>query len=265
LVATLAESALFEIPPSLKAGPSNQTVAVGQRVTFSASALYATTYQWDFAGHKIAGATNATYVIASAKVAQAGLYSVTAINSYGRATSGSARLVVDVPPQFTVQPASQNGIAGRSVTLSAHASGSTPLAYQWEFDGGAIKNAAKAILVLTDLQTNAAGLYAVIASNAVGSATSHVATLTVIVPPSITSQPASVKAVAGSSVTFTVVAEGTAPLHYQWERDGAGLTGKTNSSLTLPAVKSAQAGKFRVLVRNLGGSVVSSNAVLTVK
>jgi hypothetical protein len=265
LLSQSAYTALSEFPPSLLAGPSNQTVAAGESVSFTVTALDATAYQWRLGGHKIVDATNAAYVISSVAAAEAGLYSVEATNPYGSIVSSDARLLVDVAPRIIAQPRSQNGIAGRSAVLSARATGSLPLAYQWQFNGADIANATKATLVLTDLQTNAAGAYAMIASNAVGSATSHIAVLNVIVPPEIVSPPASVEAAAGASVTFFVVADGTAPLRYQWLRDGAALPRQTNSSLTLSAVTPAQAGRFQVLVKNQGGSVLSANATLKVE
>jgi hypothetical protein len=89
--------------------------------------------------------------------------------------------------------------------------------------------------------------------------------LDVIVPPSIVSGPVGTNAVAGSLVTFTVVAEGTAPLRYQWEHNGTALKGATNSSFTFPAVTASDAGRIQVLVRNAGGSVVSAAATLKVE
>jgi phospholipase/lecithinase/hemolysin len=265
LLSQFVDTALSEFPPSLLAGPSNQTVAVGEPVTFTVTALDASAYQWRMDGHKIAGATNAAYGIPSVTVAEAGLYSVEAINPYGTVMSSDARLMVDVAPRIVAQPSSQNGIAGRSAVLSARATGSSPLAYQWQFNGADIASATKATLILTNLQTNAAGAYAMIASNAAGAATSHVAMLNVIVPPQIVSPPASVAAVAGTSVTFSVEADGTAPLRYQWLRDGVALPRQTNSSLTISAVTPAQAGRFQVLVKNQGGSVLSASATLKVE
>ena len=265
MLSQYVDTALSEFPPSLVAGPSNQTVAAGESATFSVTALDATAFQWRWAGRKIAGATNVTYVIPSVTAAMAGLYSVEVSNSYGAVMSGDARLLVDVAPRITVQPRDENGIAGRSAVLSARATGSSPLAYQWQFNGSNIVNATKATLILTNLQTNAVGEYAMIAYNPVGSATSHVATLNVIVPPQIVGSPASVDVMAGSSVTFSVAADGTAPLHYQWLRDGLSLPHQTNSSLTISDVTLAQAGRFQVLVRNQGGSVLSAAAVLKVE
>lgn len=50
--------------------------------------------------------------------------------------------------------------------------------------------------------------------------------------PAITTQPASLTVTAGNPATFTVVASGTAPLSYQWQKDGAALTGATSSTYT---------------------------------
>jgi phospholipase/lecithinase/hemolysin len=265
LIAQLAGGTLTQFPPSLLTGPSNQIVAVGDQVTFSVSALDATSYQWLFANRRIAGATNDTYVLPHATAAKAGLYAVEVTNPFGSVISGNARLLVEVAPRITVQPRGGNGIAGRTFALSARASGSAPLRYQWQFNDADIANATNAALVLKNLQTNAAGSYALAASNAVGSATSRVVVLEVIVPPQITSQPASVEVAVGTAATFSVTAEGTAPLHYQWLRDGVAIARQTNSSFTISAVKTAQAGQYRVLVRNQGGSVLSSAAALKVE
>ena len=96
------------------------------------------------------------------------------------------------------------------------------------------------------------------------------AVLTVIVPPAIVSQPASVTNNAGTVASFTVVASGTAPV-YQWYKnatnlltDGGNISGSTNATLTLSNVFGADAGQYSVTVTNLGGTVTSSNATLTV-
>ena len=70
---------------------------------------------------------------------------------------------------------------------------------------------------------------------------------------------------ATSNATFTVTATGTLPLGYQWNENGLPLLGATNSSLTLTNVQVGQSGNYYfVRVTNLGGSIISSNAFLTV-
>src|SRR5207244_668130 len=70
---------------------------------------------------------------------------------------------------------------------------------------------------------------------------------------------------AGQTATFTVVAAGTAPLTYQWQKNGANLTGATSASYTTPATTTADSGStFRVVVANTPGTVTSAAATLTV-
>jgi hypothetical protein len=84
------------------------------------------------------------------------------------------------------------------------------------------------------------------------------------VPPSITTQPTNQAVNAGSTAVMVVEVTGTQPLIYQWSFNSTNLAGATNSMLTLVNVQPTNAGVYSVVVSNLCGSVVSSNAVLTV-
>src|SRR5207302_2665191 len=80
--------------------------------------------------------------------------------------------------------------------------------------------------------------YRVVVSNSAGTATSNAATLTVsasAVAPTITTQPASRTVSAGQTASFAVTANGTAPLNYQWQKNGANISGATSASYTTPA------------------------------
>ncbi|HEX2167588.1 MAG TPA: immunoglobulin domain-containing protein, partial [Longimicrobiales bacterium] len=84
--------------------------------------------------------------------------------------------------------------------------------------------------------------------------------------PAITSQPQDVQVDAGATATFSVTATGTAPLAYQWEKDGAAITGATSASYTTAAVTAADDGAaYTVVVSNEAGSVESAAATLTVR
>jgi len=85
-----------------------------------------------------------------------------------------------------------------------------------------------------------------------------------ITPPSITTQPASQNANAGGTVTFNVVATGTGPLTYQWNKDGSDIASATSATLTLTGVQPSDAGSYLVRVSNGGGTVTSDPATLTV-
>ncbi|PYU27256.1 MAG: pyrrolo-quinoline quinone [Acidobacteria bacterium] len=78
-------------------------------------------------------------------------------------------------------------------------------------------------------------------------------------------QPANQTVTSGQTATFFVVATGTAPLSYQWQKSGANISGAISSSYTTPTIVSADNGAtFRAVVTNAAGSVTSNSATLTV-
>src|SRR5205085_1678647 len=110
--------------------------------------------------------------------------------------------------------------------------------------------------------------FAVVVSNTAGTATSNSAILTVNaapVVPSITTQPSSQTITAGLTATFSVTASGTAPLSYQWRKNGTAISGAISSSYTTPAETTADNGaQFAVVVSNVTGSATSNVATLTI-
>ena len=89
--------------------------------------------------------------------------------------------------------------------------------------------------------------------------------VTVVIAPTISVQPASQTVTAGSAVSFSVTAAGTAPLSFQWYRNSlTAIPGATGASLTLAAVAASDAANYTVTVSNAAGSVTSTAAVLTV-
>jgi len=82
-------------------------------------------------------------------------------------------------PSISSQPESATVDTTSNVTFSVTATGTGPLAYQWQKDGVAIDGAITAVLMLSNVQTNQAGDYTVIVSNVADSLTSSVAVLTV--------------------------------------------------------------------------------------
>ena len=103
-----------------------------------------------------------------------------------------------------------------SDAFSVFASGTAPFNYQWRKAGTNIFGATTATNTIASAQTADVGSYTVVVTNVAGSVTSAVATLTVNVPPSIDTEPQSQSVNEGASVSFFVIATGTAPLSYQW-------------------------------------------------
>lgn len=83
--------------------------------------------------------------------------------------------------------------------------------------------------------------------------------------PTITTQPTAVTVVAGQSASFTVAASGTAPLRYQWTRNGADIAGATSATYAIAATATTDNGAmFGVVVSNSAGTVTSTAVALTV-
>jgi hypothetical protein len=186
------------------------------------------------------------------------------IQSIYNAGAGGKCSLTPTPPSIIVQPTNQTVMAGSAVTFTVMAGGTAPLSYQWALGLTNIAGATNTVLTLTNVQLTNAGSYTVLVTNAYGSILSSNAVLTVYVPPFIVTQPTNQTVVVGNTATFTVVAGGTAPLSYQWAFGVTNITGATNAVLILTNVQPAQAGNYTVLVTNAHGSILSSNAVLTV-
>jgi hypothetical protein len=156
-------------------------------------------------------------------------------------------------------------VAGVDVTHVAVATGAPVPTLQWYFNGtNVLAGATNGTLVVTNAQPANAGGYTVVAANAGGSVTSAVATLTVLVPPTISVGPASQMVLPGSNVTFSVAAAGTLPLHHQWLFNGGPLVNETNAVLVVSNAQPAVAGAYSVTVSNTAGVTASSNAVLSI-
>jgi len=173
------------------------------------------------------------------------------------------------PPSITTQPASQTVTVGQSATFTVVASGSSPLAYQWQKAGVNISGANSANYTTPPTTLADSGsTFDVAISDPAGSITSSSVTLTVNAAgagPSITTEPSNQTVTAGQTATFAVVASGAAPLTYQWQKNGTNISGATAASYTTPATTTADSGEqVRVIVSNSSGSDSSNIATLTV-
>src|SRR5438874_709147 len=191
------------------------------------------------------------------------------IGSAGCGVVSGSKNPPSVAPSITAQPTNDTVTAGQAASFSVVATGTAPLSYQWQKNGTAISGATSASYT-TAATTSAdnGAQFVVVVSNSAGSMTSNAAMLTVnaaAVAPSITTQPANQTVTVGQAATFTVVATGTAPLSYQWQKSGTAISGRTEERYTTPATTSADNGaQFVVVVSNPVGSVTSNAGTLTV-
>jgi len=87
----------------------------------------------------------------------------------------------------------------------------------------------------------------------------------IVEPPIITTQPTNQVAILGQSATFTAAASGTAPLNYQWSKDGTPIPGATSASyITPPTVQGDDGATFTMTVTNAINSATSMAATLKV-
>jgi formylglycine-generating enzyme len=89
-------------------------------------------------------------------------------------------------------------------------------------------------------------------------------------PPQITVSPQSQTASSGSTVSFTVQAQGSSPLSYRWYKnslyltDDTRITGSASSTLRIASIQSSDGGSYSVRVSNQAGSVNSASATIAV-
>ena len=258
--------------PAILLQPLAQSATVGSNVQFSVTAVGSgpVTYAWALNGNPISGAAAAALTIAAVKTTDAGSYTVTVTNSAGSAVSTPAALTVSsllVPPAITSQPFKNSASVGTSATFTVGASGSAPLAYQWEVGGVPIAGANLATFTMPSVTLVNAGTYSVIVSNLLGSVTSLSAALSVSaspVAPIFQYQPTSTSVNAGGTASFSVGIVGSAPISYQWYKGGVAIAGATAAALTFSSAQSTNAGVYSVSIANPGGTVTSANANLTV-
>ncbi len=271
--------------PSIVVQPASQFGTPGSTLNLSVLATGTTplSYQW-FKGvtaltddANISGSVSNVLTLTALTTNEAGSYFVVVSNFLGRVTSSNTVLSINanIAPVITASPASQTVAQNSQVIFTVTATGSNPLTYQWLKNGAKLANSAtisgatSASLTLANVQANSGGSYSVLVTNGYGSATSAVATLTVLAVPTVTT-PASRSAKKGATATFAVTAKGGVPLSYQWFKngnpltDGGNISGSTTSSLKISALTTNDAAVYAVTVTNLVGSATSGNATLTV-
>ena len=173
------------------------------------------------------------------------------------------------PPAFAVQPMSQSVVVGSNASFSALVTGALPMSFQWSFnstplvDDGRISGSTTANLIVSNITTADAGSYTLTATNFLGTADSTAAVLTVLVPPSITTQPLGRSVPPGLPTTFDAAASGNPTPSYQWQLNGTNIPGATSSSYSVTAVGTNQLGFYHLVASNLVGTATSADAQLT--
>lgn len=177
---------------------------------------------------------------------------------------GQGGWVVSGPPVFAkALPATTQAVAGRALKLEVEALGDAPLSYQWHRVNNTtftpIAGATSAAYEIASFAQNQTGVYAVIASNAVATATNRTSVVRVQ-PPVISGQPDEQHLSAGGSLNFGIKSfSGSAADRFQWFKDGVGVEGQTNQNFVKSNVTLADAGIYSVWAANIAGETTSTN------
>ena len=263
--ATLNVTVTAAPAPIITTQPTAQTVCAGATATFSVAASNAVSYQWRKNAVPISGATASSYTTPATTMADHGaLYSVVITGLYGTSvTSSAATLAVTATTAITTQPTNQSACLGGAASFSVTATG-TNLTYQWRKGGVAIGGATLATYNIASVTAGDAASYDVIVTGACGTVTSSAATLAINASTNINTQPQNQTACVGGSATFTVAANGSGTVTYQWRKGGVAIGGATSASLTINPVAAGDAGSYDVVVGSNCGTPTSTAATLTV-
>lgn len=224
------------------------------------------TMRWTKNDTAITGATTNKYSLPAVQAIDAATYRcVVTLRGTGDTYSFTLAVTTLPLPAITTQPLTQAIPLGSSATLTVAATGEG-LTYQWFKGTAAIGGATAANLVLSNVTAGDVGDYFAVVINSLGFTASAPATVSLApaAAPVITTPLTAQTAAAGATATFTLVATGSAPLTYQWNKDNKPLPGATTATLTLPNLTALDAAAYTVTVTNAQGSVTSAPAPLTV-
>ncbi len=187
-------------------------------------------------------------------------------------------------PVITQQPTNQTVDTGNTATFTVLATSATPISYQWQKNESNLSNSGHysgvttATLTITGATSNDAATYRCVLTNYLASTISSNATLTMTInPPTILQQPANQNVDIGGTISFSVLAAGSQPLGYQWQKalnsqpstftpltNGGHYSGSTTPTLTITSADTNDAANYRCVVTNIYGSTNSFAANLIV-
>jgi len=268
--------------PVVTTSPVSQTIVSGTTVNFSAAATGTPTptVQWQISSNggstwsNISGATQANYSFTAAASSSGNEYRAIFTNSGGKATTSAATLTVQSPPVVTKSPASQSIVVGKSVTFTAGASGNPAPTVQWQVGNSTgmvwtnIAGATQSTLSFS-VTAQSGVYYRAVFTNSIGTATTSVATLTVLYAPVVSLSPVSQTVLPGNRVKFTAAATGSPTPTVQWQVSTNGgatwtnVSGATSTTLSITVTAAQNGYYYRAAFTNSVGTTLTGAAILT--
>jgi hypothetical protein len=234
------------VTASISAGGAT-TFCTGGNVLLTATSGNGYTYQWKKDGTNISGATSISY-----SAGTAGAFTCVVTDGTCSQTSNSIAVALSSGPTATITAGGPTSICtGGSVMLNANTG--TGFTYVWKKNAAIISGATAA-----NYSATTAGTFTVTVTNACGSNTSPIITVTVNPLPVSSITPAGSTTICSGSTVVLNGNTGTG-LTYQWKKNGSIISGATASSYTANA-----AGSYTLVVTNSCGSTTSSAVTVTV-
>ena len=223
------------------------------------------TYQWRLDGADIVGATSNQLSITNAGALDVGVYDVVVGNACdGSVTSAAATLTVTRTPMILSTPMGIDICRNQDVPLAVEVTGTPPYNVQWQRDGEDVDGLVGANVTLSDVTAEEAGDYSAVVSNACGSASALITTVTVREPPVVTNDPDDAAVCLGQPVSFEVGVTGADPVLIEWIKDGELINDAVGASYEITSVTAEDAGFYQVRATNECGVAVSAAAELVV-
>jgi len=167
-------------------------------------------------------------------------------------------------PGASISPASQTVARGSAVSLTFSTTLPPPLLIQWRRNGTPLAGETNNVLVISNMQAVHAGEYSLTAVQTDMRLSVTPPGVSLSGPVVIIQQPQAQTLSRGSNALFQVVAEGFAPLGYQWLLNGVEIAGATTATLLITNAQLAQEGSYSVIVSNVYGPLTSSEVALVV-
>jgi len=239
--------------PEVVSQPLSRIVRYGQPVTLEAEVAFGPDHMiWRKGEADLLYETNSVLHIASADWTHAGAYRLVASNAFGVVTSEVARIAVATDPAPTF------ALAGLEARMEVRVDGPEPLSFQWRHDGAPVPGATSRVFRINESALSDAGGYSCVVAGYGTAWTSSVAQLSIGARPTVEVTPEEQVVVQGSTLVFEAVANGTPPLTYRWERDGALVAGSTNGpNLEIANAQYHHSGFYRCVVSNRHGWAMS--------
>jgi cyclophilin family peptidyl-prolyl cis-trans isomerase len=253
--------------------PSWTTVNPGGSVTFQVTANGSNlTYQWRKGGQPIVGATASSYTINPVQETDTGNYDVLVSNTATPAGVASSVVALKVDNGVTNvvatrTPAGAVIATGETVTFSVTAGGSGPYTYQWYKGSDLLQDEVNSTLSFAATPASA-GSYHVVVYNSLtpeGVDSNPVELLVADPVSNIQITPSGSTSVSPeAAVTFSVTAQGTGPLFYQWRKGGIDIPEATAAEYHIDSADEGDNGAYDCVVSNAVSSQTSASTTLTV-